>query len=135
MKIEAHRIKANAIEHSLHARCTAADYETVIEGAMLAGTHWFNVLLHQAGILPLERDAMHAEFLSAGERRLVSVVVPGALQALDAIENLRTLHVRGDMPNGEEAARHSLQQLSYLRRLADDPVGACPSMPHPARSR
>jgi hypothetical protein len=124
MKIELHQIKANAVERSVLAHCPVADYETVIEGAMLAGTHWLNVLLHRTGIRPPERDAIHAEFLSAGERRLVSVMVPGALQALDAIENFRTLYVRGDMPNGEEAARSSLQKLSHLRRLALDHVHA-----------
>ena len=59
MNVEAHRAKAESIERSL-ARCTTADYEIVIEGCMLAGTHWFNMALHRTGLLPEDQDAMHA---------------------------------------------------------------------------
>jgi hypothetical protein len=114
VRIKEHRSKAESIERSL-TRCTPADYETVIEGAMLAGTHWFNILLHQTNLMPTERDAMHAEFLSTGERRKVRVLLPDALHALDQIELLRTTHVRGDMPDGEQAALTALKCLALLR--------------------
>jgi hypothetical protein len=117
MKIADHQLKAASIERSL-GRCSAADYETVIEGAMLAGTHWFNILLHRNRLSHEERDAMHAEFLSLAERRRLAIVVPDALQALDEIERLRTLHVRGDMPDGEEAAATALACLGRLRQAA-----------------
>src|SRR5688572_13912542 len=95
VKIDAHQTKAERIERSL-AKCTLSDYETVIEGAMLAGTHWFNVLLHRMALRGVENDAMHAEFIPHGERRKLSVAIPRELQALDEIERLRTTHVRGD---------------------------------------
>ena len=117
MKIEAHRAKAESIERSL-AKCSAGDYETVIEGAMLAGTHWFNAVLHRAGLRDTENDAVHAEFVSVGERRRLSVVLPEVLHALDQIERLRTTHVRGDMPDGERAARFALERLAILRESA-----------------
>lgn len=117
MRIEDHRAKAHSIERSL-ARCTAADYETVIEAAMLAGTHWFNILLHRTRLLPAERDAMHAEFLSPEIRRKVQAVAPRALHALDEIERLRTPYVRGDMPGGERAATHALACLARLKEQA-----------------
>ena len=117
MKIADHQLKAASIECSL-GRCSVADYETVIEGAMLAGTHWFNILLHRNRLSHEERDAMHAEFLSLAERRRLAIVVPDALQALDEIERLRTLHVRGDMPGGEEAAAIALACLARLRQAA-----------------
>jgi hypothetical protein len=41
--------------------------------------------------------------------------MPAALGALDEIEALRTSHVRGDMPNGPEAARRALACLALLR--------------------
>ena len=63
MKIEQHQSKALRIERSL-GRLTDADYEALIEGAMLAGTHWFNMLLHRKQLFPETRDAMHAEFLT-----------------------------------------------------------------------
>jgi len=117
MKVALHRAKAESIERSL-ARCTPADYETVIEGCMLAGTHWFNIALHDAGLVPPEQDAMHAEFMTLGQRRKVAVLRPGLLEALDAIEALRAPHVRGDLDGGEDAARRALAALDELRRAA-----------------
>jgi hypothetical protein len=117
MKVAAHRAKAESIERSL-SRCTPADYETVIEGCMLAGTHWFNIALHDAQLLPPEQDAMHAEFMTVGQRRKVAIVMPAALAALDLIESLRAPYVRGDLAGGEDAARRALASLAELRRAA-----------------
>lgn len=114
MNVDAHRAKAAAIERSL-ARCTTADYETVIEACMLAGTHWFNIALHATDLLPVDHDAMHAEFLTVGQRRRIASVLPGALAALDTIESLRTPHVRGDLPGGEQAAQRALDCLAELK--------------------
>ncbi|HTL75541.1 MAG TPA: hypothetical protein VL654_04435 [Casimicrobiaceae bacterium] len=112
-----HVRKAERIERSLGLLDVEA-FEAVIEGAMLAGTHWFNVLLHRAGVAAENADAMHAEFLTAGIRRKVAVLMPGALAALDEIETLRTTHVRGDMPDGSAAARRALACLARLREEA-----------------
>ncbi len=120
MKAESHRNKAERIERSL-ARVGDERYEAVIEAAMLAGTHWFNIVLHQASLLPETRDAMHAEFLPLGERRRLAATMPDLLAALDMIESLRTLHVRGDMPGGENAARTARECLARLRSAATEP--------------
>lgn len=123
MRIDAHRAKAQNIERSL-GRCGAADYETVIEGCMLAGTHWLNILLHRTMLSAQECDAMHVEFMSVAERRRAAVVVPEALRALETIEALRTTHVRGDLGGGPDAARRALGCLALLRQhaLANDPL-------------
>jgi len=115
----AHRSKAVSIERSLE-RCDPSDYEAVIEGCMLAGTHWFNIALHMAGLAPVDHDAMHAEFMTVGQRRKVAVLMPGALTALDTIESLRTPYVRGDLDGGEDAARRALACLAQLRGAAGD---------------
>lgn len=109
-----HTAKAERIERSLGLLDVEA-FEAVIEGAMLAGTHWFNMLLHRRGLAAENADAMHAEFLTAGARRKVAVLLPAALAALDEIEALRTTHVRGDMPDGPAAARRALACLARLR--------------------
>jgi len=109
-----HRAKAERTERSL-AALDVEHFEAIIEGCMLAGTHWFNILLHRARLAPENADAMHAEFLSLGARRKVFLQMPAALGALDEIEALRTSHVRGDMPNGPEAARRALACLALLR--------------------
>ena len=85
---------------------------------MLAGTHWFNILLHRTNLLPAEHDAMHAEFLSPENRRSAQAAVPDALHALDDIERLRTPYVRGNMPGGEDAAAQALACLARLREQA-----------------
>lgn len=117
MNIADHRAKAERIAASL-SRCTPADYETVIEGCMLAGTHLFNALLHGAGLYPEDGDVMHSEFVSAGERRKIAARLPGALEAMDAIEAQRTGYVRGDLPGGEAAAERALACLGELQRQA-----------------
>jgi hypothetical protein len=123
MRIDAHRAKAQSIERSL-GRCSAADYETVIEACMLAGTHWLNILLHRTRLSAPECDAMHAEFMTVAERRKAAVVIPDALRALDTIEALRTTHVRGDLGGGPDAAHRALGCLAVLRAqaLASDPL-------------
>jgi hypothetical protein len=118
MKPGHHREKALSIERSL-AKLADAYYEAVIEGAMLAGTHWFNILLHRWELLPDSRDAMHAEFLTLGERRRIAVRMTDALAALDTIEGLRTTHVRGDLKDGEASARTARACLERLRAAAE----------------
>ena len=117
MRIDAHRAKAEAVERSL-ARIALGDYEMVIEACMLAGTHWLNLLLHAYDLSAPDHDAMHAEFMTLAERRKVMCRIPAALGALDAIEALRTTHVRGDLPGGEEAAAKALASLAVLREQA-----------------
>jgi hypothetical protein len=114
VKIAGHRAKAERIERSM-AKCALADFETVIEGAMLAGTHWFNLLLHVAGLRTEDNDIVHTEFVQLGERRKFALAMPDEMRALDLIEGLRTTHVRGDMPAGEAAARKALTALAQLR--------------------
>lgn len=117
MNAGAHRAKAEAIEQSL-ARCTNTDYETVIEACMLAGMHWFNLALHATGLLPVDHDALHAEFLAVGERRKITCALPTAIAALDTIESFRTLYVRGDLSGGVQAAQLALDHLAELKGVA-----------------
>ena len=113
-----HRAKALRIERSM-AKCSPADFETVIEGAMLAGTHWFNALLHANGLRAPENDIVHTEFVQLGERRKFALVLAEEMRALDFIEELRTTHVRGDMPDGERMARKALEALALLRAACE----------------
>ena len=114
-----HAAKAEHMERSLQ-KVSAADYEAVIEGCMLAGTHWFNIALHKLGITQPADDALHAEFLTAGVRSKLNLVMPEILNALDEIENFRSLFVRGDAAHGEAAGRRCLELLESLRRAADE---------------
>lgn len=123
MDIAGHRAKAVRIERSM-AKCSVTDYETVIEGAMLAGTHWFNVLLHATGLRAPENDIVHTEFVQLGERRKFALALGDEVRALDLIEALRTTHVRGDMPDGEGAAKQALEALVSLRTACERKANA-----------
>jgi hypothetical protein len=117
VKSEIHQGKAQRIQRSL-ARLSPQQFEAVIEGAMLAGTHWFNVILHERGLQADTADIMHAEFIGMGMRRKIALRARVAMEALDEIERFRTTHVRGDMPDGEMAATRSLACLETLQKEA-----------------
>lgn len=117
MKSEIHRAKAERIQRSL-VRLSTQEFEAVIEGAMLAATHWFNVILHECGLQPESADVMHAEFIGMGMRRKIALRAGVAMEALDEIEYFRTTHVRGDLPEGEKAAARALACLKVLEQEA-----------------
>ena len=48
MRAHAHRRKAERISRSL-AKIGPDDYEVMIDGALLAISHWLNYALHRAG--------------------------------------------------------------------------------------
>jgi hypothetical protein len=115
--LDLHRAKAERITRSL-AKCSPSDYEAVIEGVMLAGTHWFNLGLHAFGLIPPERDVMHAEFLTGAERLKIGLVAPRLVEALEEVEASRALFVRGNAAGGEAAARRALELLAGIRDAA-----------------
>jgi hypothetical protein len=125
MTPELHRNKAERISRSLR-KCTAADYEAVIEAAMLAGSHWFNYALHAYGLRAPAEDVMHAEFLTKAERTKVAVVSQELVEALEEIEAARAMFVRGGAAGGEEMARRALHLLSRIQSIA---LAAAPLRP------
>jgi hypothetical protein len=117
MNPELHRSKAERIARSLE-KCTAADYEALIEGAMLAGTHWFNYALHAYGLRAPEQDVMHAEFLTKAERAKLVLVSQELVEALEEVEASRAMFVRGSAAGGEEMGRRALELLNRIRSIA-----------------
>lgn len=117
MTPERHREFAERITRSME-KVTTADYEAVIEGCMLAGTHWFNVALHEMGITAADHDVLHVEFMIVHERRKTWLVAPDMVEALERIEDMRGLHVRGNAEGGEDAAQTALECLALIRDTA-----------------
>ena len=113
----AHMIKAERITRSLD-KCRPSDHEALIEGAMLAGTHWFNLGLHALGLFAPDRDVMHAEFLTKVERLTVGLAAPAMVEALEEIEGFRALFVRGTAPGGEAAGARARECLVRIREAA-----------------
>ena len=117
MDIEAHMAIARRIEASMQ-KCKATDYEMTIEAAMLAGTHWLNVLLHKSGATPPQQDVFHSYLLTVNEFRRLAVAAEKPLAALAAIEDSRAPFVRGNHAGGEAAAERALTLLSLIRASA-----------------
>jgi hypothetical protein len=117
MTPQEHRAKAERIERSL-AKCGAADYEMKIEAAMLAGTHWLNLVLHRMAVTPDPTDVLHTYMLTVNELRKYRVADAELLDALAEIEDIRPPYVRGNRPGGEQAAERARALLALLRRKA-----------------
>ena len=112
-----HRQRAERIERSI-AKCNQQDHEMKIEGAMLAGTHWANFILHRMGVTNADTDLMHTYMLTVNELRKYCVADATAMLALTEIEDLRPAHVRGNVPGGPAAATHALELLAKIRGSA-----------------
>lgn len=117
MTPQEHRAKAQRIERSL-AKCGPADYEMKIEGAMLAGTHWLNLVLHRMGVSKPQTDILHTYLLTVNELRKYRIADEALVDALVEIEDIRPPFVRGNLPGGERAAERALELLGLLRRKA-----------------
>lgn len=117
MQIKEHVSKAERITSSL-AKCDASDYETLIEGAMLAATHWFNAALHAKDIRPVQQDAMHGTKLTVEEHKRCETLLEGLVEALEVLEELRSPYVRGAEPRGEEAGALAMEKLAFIAARA-----------------
>lgn len=117
MNPDEHRVKAERIERSL-TKCGPSDYEMKIEGAMLAGTHWLNFILHRMGVTSQQGDVLHTYMLTVNELRRYRVADEELVDALTEIEDLRPPYVRGNHSGGEVAAERALALLSILRKTA-----------------
>jgi hypothetical protein len=121
MTPEQHRDKAERIEASL-ARLGDEDWEIRIEAAMLAGTHWVNHALHRSGASEIAEDMVHVSMCMVSVLRKYRLAQPELIEALEEIEDLRPLYVRGDMDGAPQAARRALELLDFIgqraRRLA-----------------
>ena len=118
MKAEGHRAKAERLGRSL-AKCVPGDYEMIIEGAMLAVTHWINHAFHVLELTDDDSDVVHAYFETAFDRQHFGLVAGAEfLDGLDEIETLRPLHARGNVEGGEAAGSRALEILEGIREKA-----------------
>ena len=94
------------------------DYEMVIEASMLATTHWINFALHKYGVTDASDDVMHTYFLTGNQWKKFGIVIEDMLKAIEEIENLRPMYVRGDVPGGGKAAGRARELLNLSRDRA-----------------
>ena len=120
MTPEQHEAAAHRIEVSLRL-CTPDDYEMLIEGAMLAGTHLINALMHRLRATAPQTDVMHSYLLTVNEFDRLTVAHPAAMGALRTIEKMRPAYVRGDWAGGADAGREALALLQQIRQAQASP--------------
>jgi hypothetical protein len=117
MKAEHHWARAERIERSLE-RLNDDDWEMRIEAAMLAGTHWANYALHRRGLSADAEDIVHTSMCVVNTLRKYSLAEGTLLEQLGQIEELRPLHVRGDVEGGPTAGLDALALLASIGRRA-----------------
>lgn len=120
MRAEQHREKAERIERSL-VHLGDEDWEMRIEAAMLAGTHWANHALHRRGLSTDAEDVIHTTMCAVNVLRKYELAEKSLLDELAEVEELRPLHVRGDVPGGPAAGRRALRLLASIRARAIAP--------------
>lgn len=125
MKAAHHRDMAERIERSLD-RLGDDDWEMRIEAAMLAGTHWANYALHRRALSTDTEDIIHTSMCVVNTLRKYALAEGSLLQQLAEIEELRPLHVRGDVEGGQAAAARALALLAAIgaraRQAPDAPL-------------
>ncbi len=118
MRVEEHIYKAKRLSASI-GKCSREDYEALIEGAMLAATHWFNAALHRVRIRAEDDDVMHGTKLTVEEHKRCETLLPELLDALEVIEELRSPYVRGAEPDGVRAGQLALEKLEVIASEAE----------------
>ena len=118
MKAESHRRKAERLGRSL-AKCSPADTELVIDGVMLAITHWINFTFHTLELTAPDDDIMHCYFVTGFDRQYYGLAAdPVFLDALEEIDDLRPLHVRGNAAGSDAAGVRALELHETVRNKA-----------------
>lgn len=117
MKADDHRFKAERIERSM-SLLGKDDSEMKIEGAMLAGTHWANYVLHRRGVSTEDEDMVHTTMTAVNRLRKYSLAEADLISNLSEIEDLRPLYVRGDVPDAAAAAARALALLAAIGKRA-----------------
>ncbi len=118
MKAEAHRLKAERLGRSL-AKCSSADTELVIDGVMLAITHWINFVFHMLELTAPDDDIMHCYFVTGFDRQYYGLAAdPVFLDALEEIDDLRPLYVRGNAAGSDAAGVRALELHEAVRDKA-----------------
>jgi hypothetical protein len=113
MKISAHLRHAAELRRAILG-LGVSDIELIIEGAMLAGTHYMNAGLHMHGATPAHEDVVHAEFMNSAQVATLNQACVRMWQALYIIEGLRAWYVRGDERSHDGVLQRVLACLETL---------------------
>ena len=122
MRIEDHVEKARRIEASMTGKMHRdQDYELMLEGYMLAGTHLLNAILHKLAVTDKDFDLLHSN------KPVLEVPIEARLQpffdAMRYIEDLRPGYLRGMKPWSVEDGNRCAEYYGKVKRYAAEVLG------------
>ncbi|MBI2322500.1 MAG: hypothetical protein HYU88_10575 [Chloroflexi bacterium] len=133
MQAADHVAKAARIERSMDKLDPIADYETVIENCMLAGTHYLNAALHLRGVTRSTRDLLHSD--KPKLRTQPPADLASVLAAMKFIEDLRPPYVRGTQTYDPRLSAECLARYRQVRDFARREISAAGRVPAAAGRR
>lgn len=122
MRVEEHLQKARRLDQSMAKLDLHEDYEAIIENCMIAGTHYYNSIMHTLGVTPADKDFKHT-YKPRPLRPLVPEHLAPVRDALHRIEALRPHHVRGADPYGPQVGNECWSAYQEVRAFALQTVG------------
>ena len=122
MRIQDHVEKARRIEATMTGKLDRdGDYELVLEGYMLAGTHLLNAILHKLAVTKEDFDLLHSD------KPVLEAPVETRLQpffaAMRYIEDLRPGYLRGLKPWRTEDGKGCAEMYEKVKRFAEQVLG------------
>lgn len=122
MKLNDHVTKARRIEATMAAKLDRdKDYELVLEGYMLAGTHLLNAILHQFSVTREEFDLRHSDMPRLDVP--IEATLRPLFEAMKCIEDLRPGYLRGTKAWSVEDGQRCLKSYQQVKRFAEKAIG------------
>ena len=112
-----HAAKARRVLSSLKKLSFPEDYLALVDGAVIAGYHLGNALLHDHGFCPPDQHFNSPSKLEAGVPSLPKAIQP-AFEAFAELERLRSEFVRSPSSWDAALAEGVQRNLDILRRAA-----------------
>jgi hypothetical protein len=112
-----HLSKAQRVERSMRKLAAGTDYLAIVDGALIAGYHWGNALLHRHGVLPDDEHANTPSKLTAGIEALPQGARP-AFRAFAELEQLRSDYVRSPSRYAVGLEERVWRALDAMKRAA-----------------
>ena len=115
MRPAQHLEKARRVVRSLDKLDAAGDSFAIIDGALIAGYHLGNALLHAHGV---SAPAVHFNTPSKLEQPIdtLPAAAQPAFRSFGELEALRSVYVRGPAPPDERAAQEARRALAEMVR-------------------
>lgn len=112
-----HLAKAERIMAGMAKFALPQDYLALVDGSLIAGYHYGNALLHQAGILP---DAEHANTPSKLGMAIAALppAIKPAYSAFTELERLRSEFVRSPSSYDSRLDGRVRELLDVMRRAS-----------------